>query len=173
MAEEQKSQLSEEEKIERKAKLFRLISNILIGVAVIVIAVFIWFAMGTKQNIDTQTALDTQELRSKLKQIIALENQYYIDNGEYIKINNLQLVKELPRYDPNIQGNFKYEFDTKTLIATGMEKDASHDVNGDTDGRDGLTLSIDWVHGKTEGSDFFWTDEDIAYFAERAAEKKQ
>ena len=83
------------------------------------------------------------------------------------------MAKELPRYDPNIQGNYKYEFDTKTLIATGMEKDASHDVNGDTDGRDGLTLSIDWEPGKTEGSDFFWTDEDKADFQKRAAEKKK
>lgn len=167
MADEQKNQLTEEEKIERKAKLFRMISNILIGVAVVVIAVFIYFALGTKENIDTQTSIDTQELRSKLKQIIALERRYYDENGEYIPIRFMQLAKELPVYNPDIDGNFKYSFDPKTMLATGMEKDASHDVNGDDDGQDGLTLSIEWIGDKTDGSDFFWPEEDVADFKSR------
>jgi len=176
MAEENKPQLTEEERIERKARLFRMISRILIVVAVIVIGVFIYFAIGTKQNISKQTELDTQELRSKLKQIIALENKYYREHGEYVSFNFLSLCKELKNYDPAIDGNFKYKFDAKTGIATGMEKDASHDVNGDIDGNDGLTLSVDWEPGVIEGSsggDFFWTDEDKADFERRRAEKQR
>ena len=77
MAEETKPQLSEEEKIERKARLFRIISRILIGMAVVVIGVFIYYAMGTRENIQQQTSIDTQALKSKLKQIIALEKRYH------------------------------------------------------------------------------------------------
>lgn len=175
MAEEQKSQLTEEERIERKARLFRIISNVLIGIAVIVIAVFIYFAYGTKQNIDIQTALDTQELRSKLKQIVSLEIRYYKENGEYAKINYLQLCKELPFYNPDINSKFKYKFDPKTAVATGVEKNASNDANGDNDGTDGLTLSVKWEDGVVEGNaggDFFWTEDDLDDFERRAAESK-
>jgi cell division protein FtsL len=172
MADEQKPQLTEEERIARKTKLFRLISKILVGVAIVVIAVFIFFAYGTKKNINTQTAMDTQELRSKLKQIIALEIKYKEEHGDYSRINFLQLNKEIPIFDPNPSGNFKYKFDPQTGIATGMEKDASSDVNGDDDGKDGLTLSVKWEPGKTDDSDFFWTDEDIADLQKRAAEQK-
>ena len=171
MAVEQKPQLTEEERIAKKARLFRIISNILIGVAVVVITIFIIFAVGTKKNINTQTAMDTQELRSKIKQIVALEKKYHEEHGEYVKINFLQLSKDLPIFDPNPMGNFRYKFDPETATATGMEKDASSDVNGDSDGKDGLTLNVKWEPGKTDGSDFFWTDEDIADFQKRAAEK--
>lgn len=172
MAENQKSQLTDEEKIERKAKLFRMISRILIGVAVVVIAVFIYFAMGTKENIDTQTEMDTTELRVKIKQIINIQNRYHAEHDEYVRINYLQLAKKIPVFEPNVQGEFKYKFDPETGIATGIEKDIQNDVNGDQDADDGLTLSVTWEGGKTDGSDFFWTDDDKAYFAERAAEQK-
>ncbi len=174
MAAEQKPQLTEEEKIERKTRLFRLISNILIGVSVVVIAVFIFFALGTRKNISTQTALDTQVLRSKIKQIIALENKYFNEHGEYVRINYSQLTKEIPVFDPDVNGSFKYKFDVQTGIATGMEKDATNDANGDDDGNDGLTLSVNWEPGVVEGKaggNFFWTDEDKADFLNRAAEK--
>jgi len=170
MAEENKPQLTEEEKIERKARLFRTISRILIVIAVIVIGVFIYFAMGTKQNISKQTAIDTAEMRSKLKQIISLEKRYYAEHGEYAGFKFLQRCKELQQFDPDVGGNFRYEFDAETGIATGMEKDASHDVNGDNDGRDGLTLDVNWEAGKTDGSDFFWPDEDLADFERRKAQ---
>ena len=173
MADENKPQLSEEEKIEKKARLFRIISRVLIGVAVIVIGVFIYFAMGTKQNISKQTAIDTQKLRSKLKQIIALEKKYHRTNGEYISFKYLSLCKELGNYDPAVDGNFKFKFDDETGIATGVEKDATHDVNGDIDGNDGLTLSVNWEADVVKGSnggDFFWTDEDNADFEKRASE---
>ena len=69
MAEENKTQLTEEEKIERKAKLFRLISRILIGIAVIIIGVFIYYAVGTKQNIATDKELikDTIKVANSIK----------------------------------------------------------------------------------------------------------
>ena len=172
MAEENKPQLSEEEMIERKARLFRMISRILIGVAVVIIAVFIYFAMGTKENISRQTELDTQALRSKLKQIVALENRYKRENGEFVSFKFLSLCKELRNYDPAVDGSFKYSFDAKTGIATGMEKDASNDVNGDVDGNDGLTLSSDWEPGVVEGSaggDFFWPESDLKDFESRKA----
>lgn len=176
MAEEEKPQLTEEERIARKARLFRIISNILIVVAVIVLAVFLFFAWGTKKNINTQTALDTQELRSKLKQVISLEKRYYQDHGEYVKINYMQLSKELPVFNPDPSGNFKYKFEPETGIATGVEKDASHDANGDVDGTDGLTLSVNWEPGVVDGNaggNFFWTDEDKVDLQKRAAEEKK
>ena len=171
MAEETKHQLTEEEKIERKARIFRIISRILIVAAVIIIGIFIYFAYGTKQNISEQTAIDTQELRSKLKQIIALENRYYEEHGEYVSFKFLALCKELTNYDPAVDGNFKYMFDAKTGIATGREQDASRDVNGDNDGTDGLTLDVKWNAGVSRGSsggNFFWTEEDLADFKKRA-----
>ncbi|MFC1528721.1 hypothetical protein ACFL5B_02300 [Candidatus Latescibacterota bacterium] len=173
MADESKPQLTEEEKIEKKAKLFRLISRILIVIAVIVIGVFIYYAMGTKQNIATQTSLDTQELRSKLKQIVSLEIRYHQQNGEYAGFKYLQLCRELPQYNPAVDGSFKYKFDPETGIATGQEKDATNDVNGDIDGNDGLTLNVNWEADIQEGSsggNFFWTDEDIASFEKRKAQ---
>ncbi|MBT4484697.1 MAG: hypothetical protein HOC71_13585 [Candidatus Latescibacteria bacterium] len=173
MADENKPQLTEDEKIERKAKLFRIISRILIVVSVIVIGVFIYYAIGTKENIATQTAFDTEELRSKIKQIINLEIRYHQQHGEYAGFKYLQLSKELSQYNPAIAGNFKYKFDPDTGTATGQEKDASHDVNGDVDGNDGLTLSVNWeadVQEGSKGGDFFWTDEDIAYFEKRKAQ---
>ena len=170
MAEETKPQLTEEEKIEKRARLFKLISRILIVVSVIVIAVFIFFVYGTRQNISQQTSIDTQELRSKLKQIISLERRYYEENGKYISFKYLQICKEIPQFNPAIDGYFKYQFDAKTGIVTGREKDASNDVNGDVDGNDGLTLSVDWEHDVVKGSkggNFFWTDEDKADFESR------
>lgn len=170
MADEQKPQLTEEERIERKAKMLKLISKILIVAAVIIIGVFIYYVMGTKSNISKQTSLDTQALRSKLKQIVSLEKRYYQENGEYISFNYLQLCKELGNYDPDVSGFFKFKFDAETGVATGMEKDATNDVNGDIDGNDGLTLSVKWEGDVVEGSsggDFFWTDEDEEYFAKR------
>ena len=173
MAEETKSQLSEDEKIERRAHLFRMFSRILIGVSVVVIGIFIYFAMGTRENIQLQTSLDTEPMRSKLKLIISLENRYFEENGEYVPFRYLQISKELPRYDPDVDNSFKYQFDAQTLIATGREKDATNDVNGDNDGNDGLTLSVNWEADVLEGlsgGNFFWTDEDLADFERRKAE---
>ena len=146
--------------IEKKVKFRRMLSHILMAVGTILIIVFIVLVFLTRENIDVQTSINTQELRSKLKNIVALQKRYYEENGEYIQIKYLSLQKALPRYDPKIDGNFKYKFDPETEIATGIERDASHDVNGDDDGNDGLTLSVNWEAGKTEESDFFWTDED-------------
>ncbi len=170
MAEENKPKLSEAEIIARKVKLRRIISRVLMVVASILIIVFIVMAFLTKGNIDTQTEFDTQELRSKLKNIIALEIKYNREHGEYAQIKYLSLSKEIPQYNPNIDGNFQYQFDPETGIATGVERDASHDVNGDDDGTDGLTLSVKWEPGETRGSDFFWTDQDKADFERRAAQ---
>jgi len=174
MAGATKPQLTEEEKIARKVKLRRTISYILGGVAFICIVLFIILLIGTKKNVSTQTAIDTQEIRSKLKQIIALENRYFEEHGKYIGFNYLTRLKDIPQYDPNPDGPFKYKFDVKTGIATGMEKDATNDVNGDNDGNDGLTLSVKWepdvVKGRA-GGNFFWTDEDIADFKTRPLPK--
>lgn len=167
MAQATKSNLTEEEIIAQKVKFRRMLSYILMGVASISIVVFMVMAFLTKGNIDTQTEIDTQQLRSKLKNIIALENQYYQETGEYSKIGFLGMSKEIPRYSPDIDGSFRYQFDPETGIATGIEKDASNDVNGDDDGRDGLTLSVNWEPGKTDGSDFFWPDDDLNDFRQR------
>ena len=171
MPDEIKPALTEEERVEKKAKLFRIISRILMGVAVIVIIVFIYFFRGTKQNISQQTEIDTLELRSKLKQIVALEIKYFEESGEYASFKYSQRCKEIPRYDPEVSGKFEYKFDAKEGIAYGKEKDASNDVNGDIDGNDGLTLSVKHEPGVMEGSrgsDFFWTDEEKAEFKARA-----
>ena len=172
MAEETKPQLTEEEKIERKVKFRRIISYIFMVIAGISIIIFIVLAILTKGNIDTQTDLDTRELRSKLKNIIALEKRYFEEHGEYAMIKYLQLSKDIEKYNPSVSGNFKYEFDPETKIATGMEKDYSNDVNGDEDGNDGLTLSIEYETGVVRGSsggNFFWTDEDESNFERRRA----
>ena len=173
MAEETKPQLTEEEKIARKVKIRRTISYIFMIVAGISIIIFIVMAFLTKGNIDTQTDLNTRELRSKLKNIIALERRYYEENGGYAEIKFNQLSRDIEKYNPNAGGYFKYEFDPETKIATGMEKDYSNDVNGDEDGNDGLTLSIDYeaevVRGSS-GGNFFWTDDDLSDFEKRRAE---
>lgn len=171
MADVQKQQLTEEERIERKLKMRKMLSTIFIVVAAVSIVSFIVLMLLTKQNVDTQTTFDTQEMRSKLKQIISLERRYYEENGELVEIKYLALSKELDRYNPSIDGYFKYKFDPKTGLATGMEKDASYDVNGDEDGRDGLTLSINWEADISEGSDFFWPEEDLADFEQNRAEQ--
>ena len=164
-----KPQLSEEEKIARKVKIRRTISYILGVCALIAIVTFIIFTMGTKKNINIKTSMDSQELRSKLKQIINLENQYYVANGTYVNIKFLTMSKEIPQYNPNLDGNFKYMFDAKTGIATGIENEI--DVNEDKDSSDGLTLSVKLEADVTKGSHFFWTDEDVAEFKQKAAEK--
>lgn len=174
MAETTKRQLTDEEKIERKARIFRTISRILIVITVIAVVVLIYFTRGAKENISQQTSIDTQPMRSKLKQIVALEKRYKEENGDYIGFGYLQLCKELRNFDPAVDGSFKYKFDPKTGTATGMEKDASNDVNGDVDGNDGLTLTVNWEPGVVEGSagnDFFWTKDDLADFEKRKAEK--
>jgi hypothetical protein len=173
MAEETKPQLTEEEQIERKAKLFRTISRILTVVAVIVIGVFIYFAMGTRDNISRQTEIDTQALRSKLKQIVSLEKRYHQENGEYAGFKFNQLCKEITRYDPELEGLFMFSFDAETGIATGRERDASHDANDDIDGNDGLTLSAEWEGGVLDGGaggNFFWPESDLQDFEQRIAE---
>ena len=170
MAEETTPQLTEEEKIARKVKIRRIISYIFMIVAGISIIIFIVMAFLTKENIDTQTDINTRELRSKLKNIIALERRYFEENGVYAEIKFNQLSKEIEKYNPNTGGYFMYEFNPETKIATGKEKDYNNDVNGDEDGNDGLTLSVDYEAGVVEGSsggDFFWTDEDKSDFARR------
>lgn len=169
MTDENKSQLSEEEIIARKVKIRRIISRFLIAIGAISLIIFIVLAFLTRGNIQTQTAIDTQELRSKLKNIIAIQRRYYENTGELAEIKFLGRSKEIERYSPNLDGNFKYKFERKTGLATGIEKDASHDVNGDADGKDGLTLSINWESGGTDGSDFFWTEEDKSDFERRRA----
>ena len=57
----------------------------------------------------------------------------------------------------------------RDVTAIGREKDSSYDVSGDEDGEDGLTLSINWEPGVTDGSDFFWTEEDLKDFEGRRA----
>lgn len=167
-------QLTEEEKIARKVKIRRIISYILGAIALVAIVIGIVFISGTRQNISKQTTLDTQELRSKLKMIIAIENKYYETYGKYVSFNFLTICKELPQYDPKIDGNYKYSFDAKTGVATGMEKDASNDVNGDTDGNDGLSISVTGdaqVIKGGGGSNFFWPEEDLADFKTWTAPK--
>lgn len=171
---EQKPQLTDEEQIERKARLFRKISRILIVLSVIIIGVFIYFAYGTRQNISQQTSIDTQPLRSKIKQIVSLEKRYYEENGKYAGFKFNQLSREIPQYDPAVDGSFMYSFDPETGIATGIEKNASNDVNGDVDGNDGLTLDVNWNSGVLEGTaggNFFWPDEDIQDFESRKTPK--
>ena len=170
MSEETKPQLTEEEIIAKKVKFRRMFSHILMVVGTILLIVFIVLLLLTRENIGVQTTINTQELRSKLKNIIALQKRYYEENGEYIQIKYLSLQKALQRYDPKIDGDFKYKFDPETGIATGIERDISHDVNGDDDGNDGLTLSVNWEAGTTDDSDFFWTEEDLSGFEGRATQ---
>jgi hypothetical protein len=158
--------LTEEQRIEKKAKLFKFISKILIVVSVIAIAVFIFFAMGTKKNIDTKTAMDTQKMRSNLKKVISLQKRYFEENGSYIQIKPGQLCRELPQYDPDVEGYFTYEFDPQTGVATGRERE---DSNGDGDINDALELSVDWDAKVPSGSSFFWPDDDKADFEQRKA----
>ena len=173
MAEETKSALTEEEKMERKLRIRRILSNILIVVACVSIIAFAILAFMTKGNIDTQTTFDTQELRSKLKNIVNLERQYFEANGEYAEIKFRYTSKELENYNPNEGGSFIYSFDPETGIATGMEKDYNNDVNGDDDGKDGLTLSVEWepeVLKGTAGGNFFWPESDLSYFEQKRAQ---
>jgi hypothetical protein len=174
MAVNGKPVLTEEEIIAKKLKFRRTVSYILMVVGAISIIVFVILMTLTKGNVDTQTTLDTQELRSKVKNIIALENQCFADSGKYIEIRELSLAKELPRYDPKIDGSFKYSFDPATKTATGMEKDASHDINGDGDGNDGFTLSVTWDYGIVKGNsggNFFWPEEDKADFTSKGGKE--
>lgn len=174
MAEAKKPQLSEEEMIARKVKIRRTITYVLGAIAAVCIIAFIILALGTKENITKQTSIDTQELRSKLKMIIAIENKHFEENGKYVPFNFLTVAKDLPQYDPDLDGAYKFKFDEKTGIVTGMEKDASNDSNGDGDGSDGLTLSVNWEPGVVEGlsgGDFFWTDEDITDLQSRPKPK--
>jgi len=161
-------QLSDEEKIARKVKIRRIISYVFGVLATIALITFVIFAMGTKKNINTKTEMDSQELRSKLIQIVNLENIYYKEHGTYVTINYLTMSKDIPNYDPNLDGNFKYKFDAKTGVATGMEKET--DVNNDNDTSDALSLSTKWEADVPKGSHFFWTDENLANFKQKAAE---
>ena len=167
MAEAGNVKLTEEEMIAKKVKLRRTISYVLAAIAIVAIIVGIRFIWGAKQNVSQQTTIDTQELRSKLKMIIAIEKKYFEENGKYVSFSFLTTCKELPQYDPKVDGSYKYSFDAKTGVATGMEKDASSDVNNDVDGNDGLTLSVTGVAEVVKGnggSNFFWPDEDLADF---------
>src|SRR3989339_2270013 len=125
MAGNGKPTLTEEELIAKKVKFRRTLSYIFMVIGGISIIVFIVLMILTKGNVDTQTSINSQELRSKLKNIIALENKYFEENGSYAAIKFLSLSKELTRFDPSIDGNFKFKFDPETKTATGMEKDAS------------------------------------------------
>ena len=174
MAENGKPVLTEEELMAKKLKFRKTLSYILMVVGGISIIVFIVLMILTKGNVDTQTTINTQELRSKVKNIIALENKCFADSGKYVEIKELSLAKELPRYDPMIDGSFKYSFDPETKTATGTEKDASHDVNNDGDGNDGLTLSVTWDYGVVKGNaggNFFWADEDITDFTAKGGKE--
>ncbi|MFC1490732.1 hypothetical protein ACFL6K_05940 [Candidatus Latescibacterota bacterium] len=173
MAEETKSTLTEQEKIDRKVKIKRILSNIAMVVTGVSIVVFVILLFMTKGNIETQTTYDTLDLRNKLKNIVNLENRYFEEHGEYAEIKFLQLCKQIPNYDPNVDGSFKYSFDPETGLAIGMEKDYNNDVNDDGDGRDGLSLSVKWeaeVIKGTSGTNFLWSEEDEAYFEQKRSQ---
>jgi serine/threonine protein kinase len=110
---------------------------------------------------------ETRELRMKLETIINLENKYFQEHGRYVFFNYITYLKEIPEYDPNIDGKFMYCFDEETGVAFGMEKNISSDVNGDYDGNDGLYLNVNWDAGIVEGSagpNFCWPESDITRF---------
>jgi hypothetical protein len=167
MADPNKPQLTEEEQIAKKLKMRKMLSTIFGGIAAVSIILFIVMMTLTGKNKETQTEFNTQELRSKLKQLVALERNYYAENNRMADIRFNALSKEIDRFNPNIDGQFRYRFDSRTGLATGMEKDASNDCNGDGDGTDGLTLSINWEPGVAEESNLFWTEADLADFAKR------
>ncbi len=166
----EKKELTEEQ-IAQKMRMRKILSAIFGAIALISIMVFVVLMILTGKNKNTQVAIDTQELRSKMKQIIALERNYYTQSQRLADIRYLALSKELDRFNPNIDGAYRYRFDSRTGLATGMEKE-DNDVNNNSQS-DGLTLSINWEPGVTPNSAFFWTEEDIADFTQRnAAEPK-
>ena len=96
MSENGKPVLTEEEIIAKKLKFRKNLSYVLMVIGAISIVVFVILMVMTKGNVDTQTTLDTQEMRSKIKNIIALENKCFEDSGKYVEIKELSLAKELP-----------------------------------------------------------------------------
>ena len=145
-------------KITRKQKqiLIIILGGVLVAILIIIIVLVLGIHSRRKGKV-----LGTLELpKSTLMRIINLEKRYNEKNGKYVSfptgVSCRPIGFEQPSWDVD---SFDYSFDAKTGIAKARERGPEYDVNGDEDGDDGLTLSIDGTRGILEGSkgsDLFW-----------------
>ena len=98
------------------------------------------------------------EATQHLYLILKLETISYNSNHTYISFDYGEDAPEIDFYQP-VTGHFTYRFDIGTLTASVMENGAGHDINGDGDGDDGLSLKLNGTRGVISGSagdDFVW-----------------
>ena len=98
------------------------------------------------------------ELKQGLWHIVRLEEAYYFstDNYEGFDFTDAQCV---PIGFEQPVGRFIYSFTVGDLTVTGKENGAANDINFDSDGDDGLTVTMARVEGVLAGSaesNFAW-----------------
>ena len=148
----------EKPKISRKQK--QILIYILVGfltAIIIFIAVLVYGIHSRRKG----KVLDTLELpKSTLRRIINLEKRYNEKNSQYVSFGMGVSCRPIGFEQPSwSEDSFDYSFDAKTGIAKARERSSEYDVNGDEDGDDGLTFSIDGTRGVIKGSkgnDLFW-----------------
>ena len=98
------------------------------------------------------------EATQQLYHILKLETISYNSNHTYVSFDYGEDASDIDFYQP-VTGHFTYKFDIGTLTASAMENGVGHDINGDGDGDDGLSLKLGGTRGVISGSagdDFVW-----------------
>jgi len=98
------------------------------------------------------------ELKNGLWHIINLEKAYYPANDSYVEFAYGANSAELG-YNQPVKSHFTYSFVLSDTTAYGKEKSTADDINFDSDGSDGLSVSIsgsERVMSGTAGDDFAW-----------------
>jgi prepilin-type N-terminal cleavage/methylation domain-containing protein len=125
-------------------------------IVVVIIGILASIAVPKFTSVIAKTKLT--ELKSGLWHIVNLERAFYNAEDTYIEFAYGANAPKLG-YSPPDKTNFSFSFSLSDTAAYGKEMDASHDVNFDGDGDDGLSVSISGAQGVLSGSagdNFVW-----------------
>ena len=125
-------------------------------IVVVIIGILASIAIPRFGNIVARSKL--VEIKQMLWHIIHLERTYYPANNRYAGFDYGVESTELGFAQPD-NSRFTYSFVVADTTAYGKENGTGNDVNFDSDGDDGLSVSISGLEGIVNGSsgdNFAW-----------------
>lgn len=122
----------------------------LVELMIVVVIIGILAAIAIPKFTSMVGKAKTTEAVQVLNQIVKGEEMYFYSNNAYIGFAYDENCSPISFQQPG--GRFTYSFTAADSLARAMENGAANDVNGDSDGDDGMTLSISRAQGIISGS---------------------